>query len=217
VDILTDFIAGHGTSDEVLGSTRFAPFTGGRMKNKLLGWEVGGFFFITLVGSALHFTFELSNFSSPVVAFFSAVNESIWEHLKMVFWPGAVFALVEYSFVRRDVNNFLTAKTASLFTMPMVIATGWYAYTAFTGRSILQIDGLLFFLAALTGQLISYRLLGMPPFSRQANAIAIGGLVLMLVAFSTFTYRPPHISLFEHRDLMDTGQYGILDNHDDQR
>jgi len=196
---------------------RFAIFKGARMKNKLMAWEIGGFFFITLVGSALHFTFELSNFSSPVVAFFSAVNESIWEHLKMVFWPGAVFALVEYSFVRRDVNNFLTAKTASLLVMPLVIATGWYAYTTFTRRSIIQVDGLLFFLAVLTGQVISYRLLKMPPFSRQVNAIAIGGLVLMLVAFSTFTYCPLHISLFEHRDLMDTGQYGILDNYDDQR
>lgn len=184
------------------------------MKNKLLAWEIGGFFFITLLGSVLHFTFELSNFSNPVVAFFSAVNESIWEHLKMVFWPGVVFALVEYPCVRQDVNNFLTAKTASLLAMPLVIATGWYIYSAFTQRNIFQLDMLLYFLAVLTGQVISYRLLTMPPFSRQVNAIAVGGLVLMLAAFSTLTYLPPHISLFEHMDLRDTGQYGILDIHD---
>lgn len=187
------------------------------MKNKLLAWEIGGFFFIILAGSPLHFTFELSNFSNPLVAYFSAVNESIWEHLKMVFWPGVVFALVEYIFVRKDVNNFLTAKTASLLAMPLVIVTGWYTYTAFTRRSIFQIDMLLFFLAVLTGQAISYKLLTMPPFSRQINAIAIGGLVVMLVAFSTFTYHPPHISLFEHMDLKDTQQYGILDSYDGQR
>lgn len=187
------------------------------MKNKLVAWEIGGFFFITLVGSALHFTFELSHFSNPVVALFSAVNESIWEHLKMVFWPGVMFALVEYIFVRRDVNNFLAAKTASLFTMPMIIATGWYLYTAITRRNIFQLDMLLFFLAVLTGQAISYRLLTMPPFSRQVNTIAIVGLAVMLIAFSTLTYHPPHISLFEHMDLMDTGQYGILDSYDGQR
>lgn len=135
----------------------------------------------------------------------------------MVFWPGVVFALVEYIFVRKDVNNFLTAKTASLLAMPLVIVTGWYTYTAFTRRSIFQIDMLLFFLAVLTGQAISYKLLTMPPFSRQINAIAIGGLVVMLVAFSTFTYHPPHISLFEHMDLKDTQQYGILDSYDGQR
>jgi hypothetical protein len=187
------------------------------MKNKLLAWEIGGFFFITLMGSALHFTYELSNFSNPVVAYFSAVNESTWEHLKMVFWPGVMFALVEYIFVRRDVNNFLTAKTASLLTMPLVIAIGWYIYTIFTQRSIFQIDILLFFLAVLTGQVISYKLLRMPPFSRRVNAIAIGGLAVMLIAFSTFTYLPPHIFLFEHMDLKDSGQYGILDSYDNLR
>jgi hypothetical protein len=187
------------------------------MKNKLMAWEIGGFFFITLVGSAFHFTYELSNFSNPIVGFFSAVNESIWEHLKMVFWPGVMFALVEYIFVRKDTKNFLTAKTASLLVMPLLVATGWYIYTAFTQRSIFQIDMLLFFLAVLTGQATSYRLLTMPPFSRQVNAIAIGGLVVMLVAFSTFTYYPPHISLFEHMDLKDTGQYGILDSYDNLR
>jgi hypothetical protein len=187
------------------------------MKNKLLAWEVGGFFFITLAGSALHFTFELSNFSNPVVAFFSAVNESTWEHLKMVFWPGVMFALFEYFFVRKGIKHFLTAKAASLLAMLLVIATGWYIYTAFTRRSIFQIDIFLFFLAVLTGQVISYRLLRMPLFSRQVNAIAIGILLLMLVAFSTFTYHPPHISLFEHMDLKDTGQYGILDSNDNLR
>jgi hypothetical protein len=187
------------------------------MRNKLLAWEIGGFFFITLVGSALHFTYELSNFSNPVVAFFSAVNESTWEHLKMVFWPGVMFALIEYIFVRKDIKHFLTAKTASLLAMPLMIATGWYIYTSFTQRSIFQIDILLFFLAVLTGQAISYRLLMMPPFSRQVNAIAIGGLVVMLVAFTTFTHHPPHISLFEHMDLKDTGQYGILDSYDNLR
>jgi len=187
------------------------------MQNKLLAWEIGGFFFITLVGSALHFTYELSNFSNPVVAFFSAVNESIWEHLKMVFWPGVMFALFEYIFVRKDMKHFLTAKAAGLLAMPLVIATGWYIYTAFTQRSIFQIDILLFLLAVLTGQAISYRLLMMHPISRQVNAIAIGGLVVMLVAFSTFTYHPPHIFLFEHMDLKDTGQYGILDSYDNLR
>ncbi|MCK7530813.1 MAG: DUF6512 family protein [Marinilabiliales bacterium] len=77
------------------------------MKNKVLLWEIGGFFFIGLVGASLHFTYELSDFSSNVVAFFSAVNESTWEHLKMTFFPGLVFALVEYTYIRGKVNNYL--------------------------------------------------------------------------------------------------------------
>ena len=187
------------------------------MKNRVLLWEIGGFFFIGLIGAALHFTFELSNFSNMVVAFFSAVNESTWEHLKMVFWPGVFFAFIEYSYIRDHVNNILVAKTVSLFVMPLVIVSGWYAYTPFTQRSIFQIDLLLFYIAVFAGQIISYKLLTREPLPERANKISAVGLVVMLFAFSTFTFYPPEIFLFENFDLLDTGQYGILDNYDDLR
>ena len=187
------------------------------MKKQIQLWEIGGFFFIGLIGAALHFTFELSNFSNMVVAFFSAVNESTWEHLKMVFWPGVVFSLIEYSYIRDQVNNFLVAKAVSLFVMPLVIVVGWYGYTPFTQRSIFQLDLLLFYIAVLIGQIISYKILTREPFSKRATRLSAAGLVVMLVAFSTFTFYPPEIFLFENFDLLDTGQYGILDNYDNLR
>ena len=187
------------------------------MKNKLLLWEIGSFIFIGLVGAALHFTFEFSNFENMVVAFFSAVNESTWEHLKMVFWPGVWFALIEYTYVRDRANNYLIAKAASLFIMPLVITVGWYLYTPFTQKSIYKVDLFLFYLAVLLGQVVSYKLLTRAPLSRKANNFAVGSLIVMLVAFSTFTFYPPHIFLFENFDLRDTGQYGILENYDGMR
>lgn len=187
------------------------------MNRNLIYWEVGSFFFIGLVGAALHFTFELSNFSNTVVAYFSAVNESTWEHLKMVFFPGIFFALIEYTYVRDVVKNYLIAKTASVFIMPLVITLGWYAYTPFTGRSIYRIDLLLFYIAVLAGQLVSYKILTAKQLSYRVNRIAQASMVLMFVAFSTFTFFPPKIFLFEHFDLKDTGLYGILDNYEGLR
>jgi len=187
------------------------------MKNSVLLWEIGGFFFIGLIGAALHFTFELSNFSNMVVAFFSAVNESTWEHLKMVFWPGVFFTLIEYSYIRDRVNNFLVAKSVSLFVMPLIITLGWYAYTPFTQKSIFRLDLLLFYIAVFAGQIISYKLLTRESLPEKANVISGVGLGVMLFAFSTFTFYPPEIFLFENFDLLDTGQYGILDNYDGLR
>jgi hypothetical protein len=187
------------------------------MNKKLVAWEVGGFFFIGLIGAALHFTFELSNFEDMIVAFFSAVNESTWEHLKMVFWPGLVFMLIEYTYVKDMVSNFLIAKVAGLFLMPLVIAGGWYAYTPFTGRSVFPLDLALFYLAVLVGQVVSYVLITASPLARRFRTIAIGVLVVMLIMFSTFTFFPPRIFLFEHMDLDDTGQYGILEDYEELR
>jgi len=187
------------------------------MKNKLLLWEIGGFFFIGLVGASLHFTYELSDFSSTMVAYFSAVNESTWEHLKMTFFPGLVFALVEYTYVRDKVNNYLIAKTASLFIMPLVIFTGWYIYAPAVGRSIYPVDLVLFYIAVFTGQFVSYKLLTRPPMEQKFNNYAIGAFLALFLAFSTFTFYPPRIFLFENFDLKNTGQYGILDYEDNIR
>jgi hypothetical protein len=180
------------------------------MKNKLLIWEIGGFLFIGLIGAALHFTFEMSNYSSMEVAYFSAVNESTWEHLKMVFFPGLVFALIQYTYVRDAVNNYIVAKVAGLVIMPLVITIGWYIYAPILGRSYYPFDLFLFYLAVFLGQWASYKLLTRAPLEKKYTQYAIGIFLVMFVAFSTFTFYPPNIFLFEHLDLKDTGLYGIL-------
>jgi hypothetical protein len=109
-----------------------------------------------------------------VVAYFSAVNESTWEHLKMVFFPGLVFALIEYTYVREQVNNYLIAKTASLFVMPLVIVVGWYIYAPAVGRSIFRVDLVLFYIAVFIGQYISYKLLMRPPLEKKFNTYVSG-------------------------------------------
>ena len=161
------------------------------MKNKLLLWEIGGFFFIGLIGAALHFTYELSDFSSNVVAYFSAVNESTWEHLKMAFFPGLVFALVEYTYVRDRVNNYLIAKTVSLFLMPLVIVLGWYAYAPALGRSVFPVDLGLFYLAVALGQFASYKILTRPPLAKKYRRTSLAVFFLLLIAFSTNSVAAP--------------------------
>ena len=187
------------------------------MKNKLLIWEIGGFIFIGLLGASLHFTYELSDFSSNVVAYFSAVNESTWEHLKMVFFPGLVFALIEFTYVRDKVNNYIVAKTASLLIMPLVIAVGWYIYAPIVGRSVFPVDLALFYLAVFIGQFVSYKFLTRPPLDSKYKNYAIGVFLILFLAFSTLTFYAPQVFLFEHLDLKNTGQYGILPYDDNIR
>ena len=88
------------------------------MKIRLIAWEIGSFIWVVLAGSALHFSFELSEFWTPL-AFISAVNESVWEHLKMYFWPGLIYALVQYTYTRDIANNYWYAKLASLIVTPL--------------------------------------------------------------------------------------------------
>ena len=56
------------------------------MKQTISRWQMGGFLFTSVLGTALHFLFDLPG-GSAVAALFSAVNESIWEHIKLIYYP----------------------------------------------------------------------------------------------------------------------------------
>ena len=53
------------------------------MKKSLTHWQIAGFFFVSVVGTLLHFLFEWRG-ESRLVALIAPVNESIWEHMKLV-------------------------------------------------------------------------------------------------------------------------------------
>jgi hypothetical protein len=83
----------------------------------LLRYEVAGIIFIVLLGSFLHLAYEFSG-SSPLVAVIAAVNESVWEHLKLAYWPALFYMILELVFLRGLPRNFVAAKTAGILTMP---------------------------------------------------------------------------------------------------
>jgi len=152
------------------------------------GHELGGIVFIVIIGTILHFTFELSGHQS-VVGVFSAVNESVWEHLKLGFWPALVWVLVEYKSVNKSTNNFFFAKTIGIL-IPIVIPILFYSYTAVLGESVLVIDILTFVVAVIVGQLVSYKLLTHRRLPDILNKISLVALVLLGVAFGLYFLSP---------------------------
>jgi len=177
------------------------------MRKMILRWELAGIAFIILVDSALHFVFEWSGYWRPA-ALIAAVNESMWEHLKMAFWPGLIFALVEYPFIRKAAHNVWVAKGLGLFTMPVVIVALFYGYKAIVGRDYLWMDILIFALSVVAGQLVSYRILIAHRMGPSAQWASVTLLLVLIAAFSSLTYRPPRVFLFEDPR---THEYGILD------
>lgn len=53
------------------------------MKKSIPYWQAAGFIFTAILGTLLHFLFDWTN-GSVIAALFSAVNESIWEHMKLL-------------------------------------------------------------------------------------------------------------------------------------
>ena len=175
-------------------------------RKSVLFYELCGAAFIIVFGSILHFAFEWSG-SQPIVGMFSAVNESVWEHLKLGFWPAVAFALIEFKYLKKSTNNFLFAKTVGIYLIPVVIMVIFYSYTAILGESILIIDILSFIIAVIVGQLVSYRLLTWKTLPYNLDRVSLIALLLLGLAFVLFTFYPPQLAMFQ--DPI-TGEYGIV-------
>jgi hypothetical protein len=174
------------------------------MKKSTLKWELLGIVFIVIIGGALHFVFDLSG-GWPPLALIAAVNESVWEHLKLGFWPALVYFLIEYRYIKKSSSNFLFAKAIGILLIPVAITVLFYAYTAFI-EDMLAADLTIFVAAVVIGQLTSYKVLTLSPFPSWVNNLGMVFLVLLAIAFGTLTYYAPQLPIF--RDPI-SGGYGI--------
>ncbi len=171
---------------------------------RILALEIVGTLFIIFLGTALHFTFASSG-QNPIVGSFSAVNESVWEHLKLPFWPSLLWLLIIMFPLRKIVSNFFSAKAVGIILMIVIIPVVFYSYTFFT-EEILAVDIATFMIAVIAGQSISYILYRQDKPSKLTEAIAIAVIVLLAIVFIVFTFYPPHLSIFKDSN---TGQFGI--------
>lgn len=111
-----------------------------------------GMIFISIVGTLLHFTYELSK-HNKYVAIFSAVNESTWEHIKICMTPTILWSLYD-GYVNGMNANFLIGKSLSLLTIILLIPILFYAYTFFTKKSILWVDVICFYITVICSNLV---------------------------------------------------------------
>jgi hypothetical protein len=174
------------------------------MSRSVLKWELIGIATISILGAILHFVFDWSGQWEPL-GVIAAVNESVWEHFKIGFWPALLYAIVEYPFLKKYTNNFLIAKAACVYVIPVTIAIVFYSYTSVFGQEILLVDISIFVLAIALGQLASYRILTLSQLQRWFNGLGVFLIIILAVAFGVFTFYPPHLSIF----LDATGVYGI--------
>lgn len=169
------------------------------MKPKVKAFEVTGALFIIALGTPLHFLYEWSG-KLVFAAVFSPVNDSVWEHLKIIFWPSVLFAAIEYKYVRRffreESKNFFLPKAAGIFTASAAIIVLFYTYTGITGRHFLPVDIIIFIAAVVLGQYVGHKLLVHPKMKLKCDFTGAISICILGLLFIIFTFTPPHIPLF---------------------
>lgn len=176
------------------------------MRRRLFFWELAGFLFTGVLGAALHFVYDWIG-RNPAAAAFSAVNESTWEHMKLLFVPVFLFSVAQMCFLGRDYPHLLWCRALSTLTGLALIPVLFYTYTGILGFHVTWADIAVFYLADAGLFALDCWLLHRG--RRTALWRQVAGLAVLwglMFAFVFCTFRPPHIALW--RDPV-TGQYGM--------
>ena len=118
------------------------------MEKRLMRQQLLGALFVLVTGTALHFVYGWSG-GHPVAGALSAVNESVWEHMKLVFVPLFFLTLGEVFFLGRQWPNFLVSRAISTLVGTALVPVLYYTYTGIVGTHTLWADILVFILAVL--------------------------------------------------------------------
>ena len=174
------------------------------MKKTVCLWQLSGFAVTGLGGTLLHFLYELTN-KAVWIAPFSGVNESTWEHMKLLFWPMFIFAIVQ-SFFFGDYENFWCVKLKGILLGLAAIPLIFYTYNGVIGKSPDWINIVIFFASAALAYAYESRHLKLGDSRCKFPGAAFMSLCIIALLFVVFTFATPEIGIF--KDPL-SGTYGI--------
>ncbi|SMC68898.1 DUF6512 family protein [Papillibacter cinnamivorans] len=154
------------------------------------------FVLAVLAGTGLHFLYTL--FPNPVSAVFSPVQESVWEHLKMLYWPYLVAAILLTR--NRQLKNagYWGAHFAAMLVMVLIVVGGFYILSGALGVEGTAVDVALFVIALAVAFYLSYRMYSSEA-ARDCAGVLCFFVILLGAAIVLFTFLPPALPLFESR------------------
>ena len=158
-------------------------------------WQMIGFIFVGIAGTLLHFLYDWTG-GSVAASLFSAVNESIWEHMKLLLYPAVAFSVWEYCKWGKDRRDFWYIKLTGILLGLVLIPTVYYTYTGALGVFWDWFNVTIFFLAAGAMLWLETRLFKSNKMCSGPTWLPVAALVLIGAAFTFFTFFPPAIPLF---------------------
>jgi hypothetical protein len=167
-----------------------------------------GIVLICGIGTLLHFTYELSE-HNKMIAVFSAVNESTWEHVKIGMTPTFLWSVYEISKYGFN-GQFILAKSMCLLTIILLIPLLFYSYTLFTKKAILFIDVICFYITIICSQFVFQYFIGLNSIPSSHVYLGVILLIIEIIAYFSLSFHPFKNFLF--KDPI-THKYGLDGHH----
>ena len=174
------------------------------MKRSIGFLQLIGFVITSIGGTIMHFLYTW--FNEPVwLAPFSSVNESTWEHIKLLFWPMFIFAVIQKFFFNNR-EDFWCVKLRVILLGISLIPVIFYTYNGVIGKSPDWINITIFFVSLAMVYIYETHLFNTNKLLCKKNKFPLLILCIIALLFVIFTFNAPKIGIF--KDPL-TGTYGI--------
>lgn len=151
---------------------------------------------IVIAGTLLHFAYDVAN-NNLIVGLFTPVNESVWEHLKLVALPIAIFSVIHYILKKQD--KFLVSAISIILASCYILFIHYFCETLNIKNMTVDILSYIF------SMLIAFTYICKTNF-KNSKCVGITLIILILTLLAILTITPPHISLFLDKT---TNTYGL--------
>lgn len=163
---------------------------------------------IFLLSFFSHFAYEL--LPNPLFSFIFPVNESIWEHMKILVTSSLLYGIIDYIILKKNnipYNNYpFNLWFTSIIIVPIYLVIYLPIYNLLGESLIISI--LLLLIVYIIKEVISYSILKAPHI-KIVNSLTIPIIIIVYMIFTYLTYNPPHNYIF--LDSI-TNTYGIEKN-----
>lgn len=165
------------------------------MKKDTKRW-IFGFLFVGALGTLFHFAYEFFG-KSDFAGLFFPINESIWEHLKLLFFPVVLWWVIEWFWGGRE-PRFFAARVWALSVAMGAIPVLYYTYSGIIGRRFSAVDIGIFFISVGLYFWLAHGFGKKEEESEGENILSAIVFLTILLSLWTFTFFPPDLAIFRN-------------------
>lgn len=180
-----------------------------KVKNPIKGNIFLGILIICILSIPQHYLYDFSGKLLPI-GLLAPINESVWEHLKLGFYPTILWWIISYLILRKKTKisfaRWFFSLVITLVICLLFIPSFYYTYTGAFGFHSMLLNIFSLILAISIAQFTAfciYRNINLKKYHVHLSAIVF---IALLIAFISFTFIPPHLPLFMDPS---TGKYGL--------
>ena len=150
---------------------------------------------VCIIGTVFHFAYEFSG-RNILVALFSAVNESIWEHIKIACMSIYIVSFIKMAIKEKRDKNLWISLFFKIISIIIIIPIFFYSYRAILGIEILYLDLIILYISIIISEIVENYVKKCLVISSKVEDIYKYVNIIVILIFVIFIFWTPNLGIF---------------------